>query len=698
MGRNRDFYKDLIFDASCGYAYLKATDTTEQINRYTFLEVNAFFCKMTGLNNKKIIGSTYKEIASLLKWNFDLKSIFNDVLVNKVKKTINKYLEHSNTWYEIIISSPQKGFLVILFIGQGNPSYSKIAEAESAYAVSDAIDFTKYKIDRAKEKNHQNQLETLMDIMPDYVSYRDIQGVYIKCNRAAARDIYGLEENEIHGKTCWQLFKYIEDAREDVRQDREVINARKILSFEKAVTFDDGSKRFLEIIKAPLYDTYGKIIGVVSFSRDMTNRKTIEEKIEESEARFRQLAENIEETFWLSTNDEMLYISPGFERIWERSTKSVYKDISNFRKHIYKEDQHRIQQALKSEAYKINGQFNEKYRIVKPDGTLRWVWEKIFPIRDEHGKIIRRAGVVEDITTLKVAEEVVARTREEIMQVELKKKSLELEQLSELERLRTDFFANLSHELRTPINLILASLKMIELFSEDHLKNEEMPPKKYLKIIKQNSYRLMRLINNLIDVTRLDAGFMKLSISEWDIIDITKKITLSVAEYARTKELTLSFDSNIDQKKIKCDADKIERILLNLLSNAVKFNIPKGSINVFISATKEEVHIYIKDTGIGIPEEKLKMIFERFKQVDSRLTKEGEGSGIGLSLVKAFVEMHNGTISVDSVIGSGTQFIIKLPIDLEVSDSIKSVGSDSYEDFRVERIRMEFSDIYGIEF
>ncbi len=631
---------------------------------------------------KEIMGYTPEELVTM-----NIKDLIHENDLSSIIKVVLELKKHNGFKQHVSRCLKKDGSYCYI-------SWNCCYDGECFYAI--ASDISKIKAFEKELMAQKRFLKTLIDTIPDYIYYKDKEGRYLGCNKAVAEDIFMLKEEEIIGKNDIEI-QDNEFSKNCIKQDRKVLEQKKTMIYEEKVE-PPGKTIYLETIKTPFYNDEGSVSGVIGVSRDITNRLISQEKIKESEERFRQLAENIEEAFWLSTDTEMLYISPGFERIWDRSRDCIYEDIFNLRNYIYKEDKKKILRILNTKEYKVNGYFNEKYRIVKPDGTLRWVWEKIFPIRDENGKIVRRAGIIEDITTLKIAEEVVARTREEMMQVELRKKSVELQQLGELEKLRTDFFANLSHELRTPINLILAALKMIEI-NDQETEDKTMSNHKYLKIMKQNSYRLMRLINNLIDVTRLDAGFLSFNASTWDIIYILKSITHSVAIYAKSKNIALSFESEVDSIFIKCDPDKIERILLNLLSNAIKYNKDNGSIKVFVSKLDKELLISVSDTGIGIPKDKLNLIFERFKQVDSRLTKEGEGSGIGLSLVKAFVEMHGGKITVDSILGMGTDFSIKLPIHGGkdcINDRI--MENEDCDDLRIERIRMEFSDIYGIEF
>ena len=214
--------------------------------------------------------------------------------------------------------------------------------------------------------------------------------------------------------------------------------------------------------------------------------------------------------------------------------------------------------------------------------------------------------------------------------------------------------------------------------------------------MKQNCYRLLRLVNNLIDITKIDAGYFHLNENNHNIVNLIEDITLSVADYVEDKGLSIIFDTDVEEKFIACDPEKIERIILNLLSNAVKFNSPSGKIMVNIEDGIENICVRIKDTGRGIPEDKLSTIFERFVQVDKSLTREHEGSGIGLSLVKSLVELHGGRISVTSKEGYGTEFIIYFKCKLvqgEVNN--ENLCFNIKGECNIERINLEFSDIYN---
>jgi len=274
-----------------------------------------------------------------------------------------------------------------------------------------------------------------------------------------------------------------------------------------------------------------------------------------------------------------------------------------------------------------------------------------------------------------------------------------MDEMMEYDRIKTEFLANISHELKTPINVILGSLQLVDKYEDDFISN----PYKFRKLVrtmKQNCFRLLRLINNLIDITKIDSGYFKINLENSDIVKVVEDITLSVANYIENKGVELIFDTNIEEKIMAFDPEKLERILLNLLSNALKFTSKEDRIDVIVLDKGNEVVIEVKDTGIGIPKEQQERIFDRFIQVDKSLTRDHEGSGIGLSLVKSLVEMHEGNITLKSKYGEGSSFIINIPSNLIIEDNEAdlqlAVQNNIYENITIERIRIEFSDIYKI--
>jgi len=264
----------------------------------------------------------------------------------------------------------------------------------------------------------------------------------------------------------------------------------------------------------------------------------------------------------------------------------------------------------------------------------------------------------------------------------------------EYDRMKTEFFSNISHELRTPLNVIMSIIQLIKLKNKK-LNNTNSENDHFLKIMQQNCYRLLRLVNNLIDITKIDSNYLEMHRRNVDIVDLIEQIIMSVVEFAKNKGILVRFDSNIRSKIISCDPEHMERIMLNLLSNAIKFTEWGGEIQVSIMSEEgDKLFISVKDTGIGIPPDKQEIIFNRFQQADGSLTRKAEGSGIGLSLVKALVEMHNGSITLNSEEGKGSEFIVQLPCEV-LPDTELRQADNSYDPLsRVDRLHIEFSDIY----
>ena len=242
--------------------------------------------------------------------------------------------------------------------------------------------------------------------------------------------------------------------------------------------------------------------------------------------------------------------------------------------------------------------------------------------------------------------------RYELNRVELKDKikmdAALFKEKEEADKMKSRFFANISHEFRTPLTLILGPAEKIisEVSDENVIKDAS--------IIKRNSKRLLQLVNQLLDLSKLEAGKLKLEASKNNIVSFVKGIALSFESLSEENDITLKILSEKEFIELYFDKEKMIKILSNILSNAFKFTQGDGKITVEIVENDKNVEIRIRDTGIGVPQEEIPKLFDRFYQVDSSFTKEYEGTGIGLALTKELVELHHGTISVKSEMGNPT--------------------------------------------
>lgn len=227
---------------------------------------------------------------------------------------------------------------------------------------------------------------------------------------------------------------------------------------------------------------------------------------------------------------------------------------------------------------------------------------------------------------------------------------------------KNNYFLNLSHELRTPLNVILSSYQLINKLNEEdkHIPKEKM--KSYMYSIKKNADRLLNLISNIIDTSKVESGSYKLNIKEVDIIFEIEEIALSMKDLIEEREIELIIDPEVEEKNIECDMVEIEKCIINLIGNAIKFTNPGGTIKISMLDLDDKVKISIKDNGVGISKEYHETIFNRFGQAYNSITEEHGGSGLGLTLTKHLVDIHGGEIKVESEVGVGSEFIIILPI------------------------------------
>ncbi|MCX7950670.1 MAG: PAS domain-containing sensor histidine kinase, partial [Clostridiales bacterium] len=447
-----------------------------------------------------------------------------------------------------------------------------------------------------------------------------------------------------------------------------VLDTKKTKQIEYALPFGNGNQYFEARI---VYLNNNETIAV---ARNITERKQMEFKTLESQQKYKSffdlspeilLEADLYSGYIFEANPTFLNLTKITKENLDKYTIYDFFDIYNIITNDKSIEIINKGKPLKFETKLINI-YNEEY----------YLDFNIIPILS-NGLLERIFIFAKDITDSK----------------KLAESQLKIRELEEYENIRSEFFANISHEFRTPLNIILGSIQLMEFYLKNNFVHDEKGMiNKYNKSIKQNCFRLLRLVNNLIDITKVSAGYMNLILSECNIISLVEDIVSSVADYTRFKHIDIIFDTEIEEKIIKCDKDKMERIILNLLSNSIKFTPEGGKIFVNIYDKNEYVAITIKDTGIGIPQDKLDIIFERFSQVNKSLTREREGSGLGLSIVKSFVEMHGGEIMVNSEEGKGSEFIILLPSNLD-KDAFDNI--DMMTNFNnVERISIEFSDIY----
>ncbi len=302
------------------------------------------------------------------------------------------------------------------------------------------------------------------------------------------------------------------------------------------------------------------------------------------------------------------------------------------------------------------------------------------------------------------------RRRELSSRVQLEETSARLQEsnakLKTLDELKTQFFANVNHELRTPLTLMMAPLDPL---IAGQMGKISVKNKKTLSTIKRNGFKLLKLINNLLDLSKLEEGKMRLKIKTIDFVEYINSLLASVKPLADNKDIKLYFQHPSQKLKMSVDPDQFEKVVLNLLSNAIKFTQENGRITVFIEEDKSKTALIVEDTGRGIPKDMLKTIFDRFSQVDGSLSRSHEGTGIGLSLVNEIVKVHGGKVHAESREGKGAKFIVDLKkgdkhypasiLDRRVEDrpgTFKKRATDE-EDLKVQDVVSDFRNLQLVD-
>ncbi|MFO8040910.1 MAG: PAS domain-containing protein [Sodalinema sp.] len=417
---------------------------------------------------------------------------------------------------------------------------------------------------------------------------------------------------------------------------------------------DDGTVRILKSSARVRRNQSGEPVSLVGINLDITDRKRSELALKESEEKFRQLAEAVDAVFWIVdlVSRSQVYVSPAYERIWGYPVEELYENANAWLEHLHPEDRSRLEA---NPAEDILEEYNEEYRIIRADGEVRWIRDRAFSIKNEQGQVYRVAGIAEDISDRKHAEAQLRQTNEQLMRAT---------------RLKDEFLASMSHELRTPLNAILG---MTEALQEDVFGAVSDAQRHALQTIESSGGHLLALINDILDVAKIESGQIELNLSATAIAPLCESSLNVIKQQALSKniELTLNLSSTVPQMLL--DERRMRQVLINLLNNAVKFTPKGGHIKLQVTplfgppshpttASVIGVRWSVEDTGIGIAPEHLPKLFQPFMQIDSALNRQFEGTGLGLSLVKRLVELHGGEVGVTSQLGVGSCFTITLPL------------------------------------
>ncbi|MBN1414029.1 MAG: PAS domain S-box protein [Bacteroidales bacterium] len=433
----------------------------------------------------------------------------------------------------------------------------------------------------------------------------------------------------------------------------------------------------------PVKNNKGEIIRYIAIKENITGRKHAEDALKQSEEKYRTLIVNIPGVIYRCANDRewtMHYISNAIEDLTGyKPDDFINNHKRGFASIIHPDDRERVNDTITIGIENFQ-QYSIEYRIITHKNSIKWVTETGRPVYNEAGEIIWLDGVIFDITE-----------RVHVLEEYKKAKSA----AEEANKAKSEFLANISHEIRTPLNSVLGFTDLLE----DTITQET--EREYLEAIKTSGKNLLTLINDLLDLSKIEAG--KLSL-HYEFIDL-KKLMEEIKQIfsLRIIQKGLQYHESIDPMfphYIYSDESRLRQILINLVGNAVKFT-QNGSITLKIEYEKGSgsntinMKISVIDTGIGIPEESYDIIFESFRQHSKLDTRKYEGTGLGLSITKKLVEALSGTIFFESVVGKGSNFSVVFPAVLAQGDIVSDLTGDEISKTIVKKDKILLQDFTG---
>lgn len=545
---------------------------------------------------------------------------------------------------------------------------------DAVRVVGCTLDISDRKQAEEELKQQKEILQSILDNIPVMIAFyensQDIIYVNLEWERA-----FGWSVEMLKGQGSKDFFAQIAPNPETRKMRYEYMATAQPGWRDFQIAIADGSVQ--EHSWANIRLSNGMAIGI---GVDVTERKRAMDELQASESRFRQLAENLPDVFWMSSPDksQILYVSPAYEDIWGRSCQSLYEQPKSFLDTIHAEDRDRVAGIF---ALLIQGESTElEYRIVRPDGEVRWIRDRGFPIKDESGSVYRIAGIAADITSAKQVQEALRQ---------------QAEALEQANRIKDEFLAIVSHELRSPLNAILGWAKLLRTRKFDTATTERA-----LETIERNARSQAQLIEDLLDISRILRGKIHLEMRPVELISVIEAAIDTVRFAAEAKSIEFRFSivdfglgdigenlQSIAQFLVSGDTNRLQQVVWNLLSNAIKFTPEGGRVEVRLSvignASVQDsglsyAQIEVSDSGVGIGADFLPYVFERFRQGDSTTTRSQGGLGLGLAIVRQLVDLHGGKVfAASDGVGGGATFTVHLPLLNTAETKISSVKENT---------------------
>ena len=511
------------------------------------------------------------------------------------------------------------------------------------------------------------ELDFIFNAIPALVSYIDADERY-QFNNRAYQEWFGRSAAELRGRQLLDVLG--SEAYEAIREQVRAALQGDRVEFETLARYANGAAREIHATYVPDTAPDGTVRGFVAIVQDISAQAQAARQVRAADARLTLAADAAQLGVWsiegtsgdieLSERAATIVgLTPG------RHPRSILREMFNPEDHEVNRTQ--VQQAIRERA-----DFDVHYRLTRPDGSRRWVSGRGRAAYTPEGGIAEIIGVVQDITPAKELEAALRQQSDENARLfEAAQKSREIAETAN--RLKDDFLATVSHELRTPLNAIMGWARLLGMGSLDATQQARA-----IETIERNAVVQQRIIEDILDVSRIVTGKIRLEMSSIDLLPAVQAAIDSVRPAAVARGVTV--ESRVDDTigRIVGDSSRVQQIVWNLVSNAIKFSQRGGVVSVHVRRDEAAAELVVADAGKGIPAEFLPHVFDRFRQGDASTTRTQGGLGLGLAIVRHLTELHGGSVEAFSDgEGCGATFTIRLPLDEEHIETQRVANGDA---------------------
>jgi PAS domain S-box-containing protein len=605
-------FKDLFNNMLMAHAYYQIiTDGSGKPIDYTIIEVNPAYETINGLKRNEIIGKNATEVfPGIQNSSVDWIGIFGEVALTG--KTISNeiYSDLDDMWFNVVYYCPKPGYIASI--------YSDITERKNH---EEELRKTKERLQEAQEFAHLGYWE--FDTISGEMLWSDV-----------LFRIYGFKPqkfiptvndfiNVVHPDDKEFMIELMKEPIKEPIADRELKLDLRIVRQDNETIWIHEKVKFK-------YNASGKLVRMKGVVQDITLQKLSELKLKESEEKFKELAENLGEVIWIRQEEHLVYINPAYEKMWGRTCQSLYDNPHSFIDAIHPDDKEKVMQSYLGQDRTLKGLFEEQYRIVRPDGTICWIWERSLPICDENGKMMRCVGIADDITKIKELEE-------EALKNKMEKEMARLDKLS----LVGAVAAGIGHEVRNPMTTVRGFLQLLGCKEECSKYND------YFSLMIEELDRANSIITEFLSLAKDRVVELEMQ----SLKEIVENIfpLIQADGLISDKYIHLKLD---EVAEIPLDRKEIHQLILNLVLNGSQAMSPGGTMKIRTFMDKEEIVLSVKDDGPGIDQEVLGKIGTPF------FTTKENGTGLGLAVCYSIAARHNAKIDIETG-STGTTFFVR---------------------------------------